>query len=320
MPNPPSVALVLGAGGLLGTAYHAGVVAALDEVLGFDAREADLIVGTSAGANTAATLRSGLSPADHHARATDRPVSDQAAAILERATVEVDLSDASFVGWGMPSSARLLVGGIRPLRRGRPVVSLAGALPRGEGSLDAMTRRLNDLHVERWPDAPTWICCVSMASSERAVFGRDDLPETDIGTAVAASSAVPGTFAPIRIGDTEYIDGGVHSTTNADLVGGLGFDVVIVSAPMATDIAQPSYRAHGLSRTWHTRTVRQETERFPRRSRTAVLAPSAALIETIGSNNMSHERVVEVAEQARVETATVLSGPRFERIRDRFAS
>ena len=65
-----SVALVLGAGGLTGGAWTCGVLGALDEVVGWDARDAELIVGTSAGARVGATLRLGFSPADHHAGAS----------------------------------------------------------------------------------------------------------------------------------------------------------------------------------------------------------------------------------------------------------
>ena len=43
------VGLVLGAGGIVGQAYHAGVLAAIELDLGWDPREADVIVGTSAG-------------------------------------------------------------------------------------------------------------------------------------------------------------------------------------------------------------------------------------------------------------------------------
>ena len=41
------VGLVLGAGGVVGQAYHAGVLAVLEHDCGFDAREVDMIVGTS---------------------------------------------------------------------------------------------------------------------------------------------------------------------------------------------------------------------------------------------------------------------------------
>jgi NTE family protein len=48
----------------MGQAYHAGVLAALQIELGWDARELELVVGTSAGAVTGALLRLGTSPLD----------------------------------------------------------------------------------------------------------------------------------------------------------------------------------------------------------------------------------------------------------------
>src|SRR4051812_50070726 len=73
------VGLVLGAGGPVGHAFHSGVLAALAEG-GWDARDAAVIVGTSIGAVTGALLRAGVSPADLHARATGRPMSEDGAA------------------------------------------------------------------------------------------------------------------------------------------------------------------------------------------------------------------------------------------------
>jgi predicted acylesterase/phospholipase RssA len=46
----PRVGVVLGAGGVLGGAWMAGALAALHTVTGWDPREADWLVGTSAGA------------------------------------------------------------------------------------------------------------------------------------------------------------------------------------------------------------------------------------------------------------------------------
>ena len=60
----PGIALVLGAGGTVGHAFHAGVLTALAEVCGWDARRADVVVGTSAGSVVAALLRAGMPPAD----------------------------------------------------------------------------------------------------------------------------------------------------------------------------------------------------------------------------------------------------------------
>src|SRR3954447_20761496 len=54
------VGLVLGAGGVVGQAYHAGVLAVLEHDFGFDPRGVDMIVGTSAGSITGTLLRLGV--------------------------------------------------------------------------------------------------------------------------------------------------------------------------------------------------------------------------------------------------------------------
>src|SRR5450755_3373374 len=53
--------LVLGGGGVLGGAWMAGALTALQDVHGLDPRQAELIVGTSAGSVTAALLGAGVS-------------------------------------------------------------------------------------------------------------------------------------------------------------------------------------------------------------------------------------------------------------------
>ena len=58
------VGLVLGAGGVVGQAYHSGVLAALEHDLGWDPRTAEVIVGTSAGSITGTLLRLGVSAED----------------------------------------------------------------------------------------------------------------------------------------------------------------------------------------------------------------------------------------------------------------
>src|SRR4051812_31330402 len=56
--------LVLGAGGVVGMSYHAGVLHALAQEGGIDPASADLIVGTSAGSVMGALLRSGWTAED----------------------------------------------------------------------------------------------------------------------------------------------------------------------------------------------------------------------------------------------------------------
>ena len=54
------VGLVLGAGGLVGQANHAGALAALEHDLGWDPRTAEIVVGSSAGSLTGTALRLGV--------------------------------------------------------------------------------------------------------------------------------------------------------------------------------------------------------------------------------------------------------------------
>jgi NTE family protein len=65
------------------------------------------------------------------------------------------------------------------------------------------------------------------------VFGTPSAPRTDVGTAVAASCAIPGYYTPVRIGDEVYVDGGGHSPTNADVVRRDAPDLVVISSPMS---------------------------------------------------------------------------------------
>src|SRR5207248_10947416 len=58
------IGLVLGAGGTVGMAYHAGSLRALERVGGIDPDGVDLIVGTSAGSVIGAYLRSGWTTGD----------------------------------------------------------------------------------------------------------------------------------------------------------------------------------------------------------------------------------------------------------------
>ena len=77
-----TVGLVLGAGGLQAAAQHAGVLAALAEATGWDPRSADVVVGTSAGATTAASLRAGLSAADHRSHYLGDPLTADGQALV----------------------------------------------------------------------------------------------------------------------------------------------------------------------------------------------------------------------------------------------
>ena len=224
-----SVGLVLGAGGVVGDPWHCGVLSRLASATGWDPRGADLIVGTSAGAFTAIGLRSGVSAHDRVARLRGEPVSAEAAEIYSRVTTDYD-EPVVERDW-RPLSPKMSLNALWPPWRPDPVRAAFGAMPRGTRSGAASEQRMNELHPDRWMKLPTWIVAVRASDGRRIVFGRDDVRGT-VGQAARASSAVPGVYVPAQIGKVEYIDGGVHSATNADLCEMLGFDLVIISSAM----------------------------------------------------------------------------------------
>ena len=94
-----SVGLVLGAGGVVGHAYHAGTLATIAEVTGWDPRTAAVIVGTSAGSGVGATLRAGLAAHDFAARITGEPLSPEGAGAPEGHGAAAATAHAPARGW-----------------------------------------------------------------------------------------------------------------------------------------------------------------------------------------------------------------------------
>jgi NTE family protein len=65
-------------------------------------------------------------------------------------------------------------------------------------------------------------------------FGRDHAPRADLAEAVAASCAIPGFYRPVRIEGRTYVDGGLYSTSNLDIVRNEGLDLVICLNPTSS--------------------------------------------------------------------------------------
>src|SRR5881392_2025323 len=68
--------LALGAGGILGEAWMVGLLAGLQEATGFDPRDCDHFVGTSAGSIVAAGLAGGVDPATRLDRLPEQPAAE----------------------------------------------------------------------------------------------------------------------------------------------------------------------------------------------------------------------------------------------------
>jgi NTE family protein len=200
--------LVLGAGGVVGEAWMTGVLAGLEDATDLDLRRLEAYVGTSAGAIVAARLAAGERPRrpsgqlETDERAVANPPSRGVLRTAARwgwaATAPLaPLATAAATPAGALARSALLA---RAPSVGRPLTRLSAQLDAGGERFDGRLR----------------VCCVDKRSGRRVVFGAPGAPPASIGEAVAASCAVPWTFAPVRIGEREYVDGGVWSATNLD--------------------------------------------------------------------------------------------------------
>ena len=310
----PSIGLVLGAGGVVGQAYQAGVLAALQRETGWDPREATIVVGTSAGSVTGAALRVGVPATDLAASLYGVPPSPRGEDILRHILppdtdpLPTPSVSSFFRPWNLPSAALLARTIRRPLAF-RPDVAAMTLIPRGQIDISERARGLDDHMGTRWPKGLR-ICTVRRSDGARVVFGRDGAPPARLAAAVLASCAIPGYFQPVDIGGTEYVDGGVHSATNADVLRAEGLEVVVVISSMSAARGN-AYGVDG----WMRRTVHRRMEREIARledTGTVVISlePGAESRRAMGLRAMAEDRSPQVIEAAYEETRErILSTP-----------
>lgn len=303
--------LVIGAGGVSGLAWSAATLVALEEATGWDPRNATLMLGTSQGSLLTSLLASGIGTADlvgwyrrqlpdtHPLRA--KPAHDRARAKASR------LGAAPRPG--SPMLLRHAVG-----RDRIPALAvLAGLLPEGTSSLDAFLAPLTALVGDQaWVgDGATRVVAVDYDTGRRVCFGAPGAPSASIVDAVRASCSVPRSFPPVRVDGRRYVDGGVHSTTNADLLADAELDEVVVLAPMAGPAATllPRSPADTVSRLLGrtaTRQLKAEVRRLTEAGiRVHVLSPSGPDRAVMGANPLDPHRRFAIFEAA-LQRAPVL--------------
>ena len=315
------IGLVLGAGGVVGHAFHAGVLSALAEETGWDPRSAEVIVGTSAGSVVSALLRAGLSAEDLAARALDRPLSPAGQDLVRRAgyarpTIPSRRPRPSGP-LRMAAPGLLAKAALRPWQS-RPAAVAAGVLPSGRVPTEMISSGLRPLFPSGWPAPATWICAVRLDNGRRDVFGRAGAPSAALPDAVAASCAIPGFFSPVTIDGVRYVDGGVHSPTNADVVGRLGLDLVLISSPMSAAGRGLRLSVDGAARAFSGTYLRREVAGLRRRGVTVVaFQPVADDLAVMGVNAMEPSRRGPVTQQVRESTLRRL---RRATMRDRLRS
>ncbi|MFL5822514.1 MAG: patatin-like phospholipase family protein [Solirubrobacteraceae bacterium] len=206
--------LVLGGGGVLGEAWMMGVLAGIEDASGVDLRQCEYFIGTSAGSIVSANLVAGRSPRrPPSATKASRPgPSDPAGPVAE------GLSSAA---WRAGEWALAVASTFAPLALGVAApggalmrAALLSRLPRPPGTLDPLRQHIDGMGARF--DGRLRVATVDRDSGRRVVFGSPGAPQATVAEAVAASCSVPWLFAPVRIGDRDYVDGGVWSPTNGD--------------------------------------------------------------------------------------------------------
>ncbi|MFC9438880.1 patatin-like phospholipase family protein [Nocardia sp. NPDC057030] len=202
-------AAVLGPGGVVGTAWLLGVVEGLRRNR-IELADADLLVGTSAGAIAAAGLADGR---DLNAYA-ELPPDDGSPLIVDPA-VTAEVFEV-LRGTGSASSK---------LHRVGKLALRAHTSPERE-----RIERMKVLVGEGdWPHPQLLIPTVDIDSGEPKVWrATDGIPVHQV---ITASTAMPGLAAPVTIGAHRHIDGALRNGSNADLAE--GNSTLILIEPLA---------------------------------------------------------------------------------------
>jgi len=240
--NQGKIALVLAGGGLTGVVYEMGALRAIDDLLvDRTVNDFDIFVGTSAGAIVAAGLANELSP-EMLLQAIDgthpeiqpiqrRHIFNMNSRDLMRLTMRLPLTLSS--AWAH------YLRNLNDMTFVDLLWSLAEILPSGIYDGLALEKYLSEMLAKAGQSnrfdqliRELYIIATDLDTGERAVFGRGHQEDVPISLAVAASSALPIVYKPVKIGDKEYIDGGMRGNASLDLAIEQGATLVICINPM----------------------------------------------------------------------------------------
>ena len=304
------VGLVLGAGGVAGGAWLTGALAAIATETGWDPGSADRIVGTSAGSVIGAFTAAGLPPWFMVAHSRGETF-DGLTGPDGRPASEADRSGgANFrLHRGLPpigpGSLQLALSTLLHPMKHTPLELTVGWLPRGFVSTDSLKDIVRRTVPTQWVEHPSfWAVACDYSSGKRTVFGRPGTPKAELADAVAASCAIPGFYRPVSVGGRRYVDGGVNSASNLDLLARRNLDLVICLNPTSTlEGGAPGAnlldRFLDLNRAASGRRLGSEAKRVRAGGTEVVLIqPTTEDLEVIGRNLMSGRRRNEVIETA----------------------
>ena len=249
-------ALVLGGGGVAGVACELGILIGLYDA-GVDVRGADAIIGTSAGSVVGAQIASGTD--------LESLFASQLIPVEQSKERRVEFDPVQM----MEAFTQAIAGAGPDLKAIRARI---GAYALAAPTTSEAERRIiieTRLPVHTWPQRRLLIVAVDTETGEEYIM--DGESGVSLVDAVAASCAVPGIWPPVTIAGRRYMDGGVRSTTNADLA--RGHDRILILNPLG---ANADY--FGTGPTSEAAALEREG------SQVLVIAPDAASTAAIGPN------------------------------------
>ncbi len=308
---------MLGGGGTVGAAWLMGALDAIASETGWDPGSADYVVGTSAGSVVGALLACGVPPwlmVAHQAGERLDGLSDSRGEAADR----VDRSRGSGYrldrkGFGLgPGSWRLAASTLAHPTRYSPMSVVSGWLPGGLVSTEPLKDTVRRVCRDPWAPHPNyWAVAVDYDDGHRVAFGRDGAPRATLPDAVAASCAIPGFYRAVRIDGRRYVDGGVRSVSNLDILRDESLDLVIALSPMSSlDSVAPRALADRFAvrtRTMIGRRLGSEAKRLRGAgSEVVLIQPTAADLTVMGPNPMNGRRRRAVMLTAKRTTAEQL--------------
>jgi NTE family protein len=208
-----------------------------------------------------------------------------------------------------PGSLRLGLASLTHPLRYSPMAVLSGWLPRGIISTEPLKDTVRRACAEDWAPHPNyWAMAVDYRTGRRVAFGRAGSPPATLPDAVAASCAIPGFYCSVEIGGRRYVDGGVYSPSNLDVLRDEGVDLVLALNPMSSlDPGTPRSLAQRVAfqiRQANGRRLGHEAKRLRAAGiEVHMLQPTGRDLGVMGGNLMSSKRRHEVIEMA-IETTT----------------
>jgi NTE family protein len=183
----------------------------------------------------------------------------------------------------------------RATRGAMPSGRLRKAFPSGLYSTEETKDRLAEDLPRGWPRKGLLICAADLYSGKRVPFGAEDAPVAPLPEAVLASTAIPGVFPPVRIGDRQYVDGGAYSATSLDLAADAGCRTIICISPLGyrneggAVLRDPALWAPTLTRSFFARSLAREVKQARADGvEVFVIRPDLDELKALGTNAMRH--------------------------------